>query len=77
MALREGWVPGLSAVGPEEACDCSEALTGFALSPVPTGGEIGHLLDEGFEPLVCYMYLPTPWNLQDPSLSQGTALLSV
>lgn len=71
VALRQSWVPGLNVVGPEEACECSEALMGFALSPVPTRGETGQLLDEGFEHLVCCMCLPPTLDPQGAVLVPG------
>ena len=70
VSVRQSWAAGLSAVGPEEGCDCLEALKGFAASPVPTGGDAGGVQDEGLAALVV-VRVRVPPGPQGLSLSQG------
>jgi len=57
VAVRQNRI-GTEHGGCEEGCDCPEALKGFALSLVPTGGDAGFAQDEGIAALVVVCVYP-------------------
>ena len=57
-------------MGAEEGLGCSEALKGFARSPVPARGDSGCVEDEGVGALVVVFVRP-PIDPQGLSLCQG------